>query len=135
MLSPKRVEEVLLGCLFKKEEIPDGKKLFVIAEGVIAKYAFHPQRLEGHRPKIVELINELNPKFFEHTGGGWTFLNLAFDKKDRHWGEHRDCDNLLCLAIAIKHARIQFPRDMWDVFPGGVPYVVFSKHPMKDDAT
>jgi hypothetical protein len=40
----------------------------------------------------------------------------------KQWGEHSNIEELLCLGTAIGKVHFQFPRDMWSMFPGGMPY-------------
>lgn len=123
----ERVEKVLLDCLFKDEEIQDGKPPAdaVIAEGVISKYAFHPQRLAAHKDDIAELCNELPDDFQKSKGGGWSFLNLCQTKDGVQWGEHRNCEQLVALAVATGQGSYPMPREMWSILPGSMPYVQF----------
>ena len=100
----------------------------VIAEGVVMKAGFDPVRLEAQRAAVVAMIAELQDPFFEDTGGGWSFLNLCGRRDGEIWGEHQDCDALICLALALDLAYWPLPfRGMWSVMPGGVPYVAFRR--------
>jgi len=121
----KRTQEILMDCLYKPEEVADGvpPKDSVIVDGVLHKFALHPARVESHKAEIAELINELPPAFHKSNGGGWSFLNLCVDKNEVQWGEHRNCEELLVLAIATKQGGLLTPREMWPILPGGLPYV------------
>lgn len=125
-LTPQAVETILMDVLYKPEEIVNGETPTdaIITEGVMSKFGFHPVRLAAHQKEIEELLHELPKEFQEKTGGGWSFLNACMDKNGEQWGEHRDIDNLVCLGIAIGKAHIQLPRDMWNLFPGGMPYFI-----------
>jgi hypothetical protein len=122
----ERVEAILKDCLYREDEI-DGAppEDAVIAEGVMAKYAFHPQRLESHKAEIAALCNELPDEFQKSKGGGWSFLNLCQTKAGVQWGEHRNCEQLVVLAVATKQGSYPMPRDMWSMLPGSMPYVQF----------
>ena len=102
----------------------------VIAEGVVMKAGFDPVRLEAQRAAVVAMIAELQDPFFEDTGGGWSFLNLCVRRDGEIWGQHQDCDALICLALALDLAYWLLPiREMWSAMPGGVPYVAFRRAP------
>ncbi len=123
----EKTTSIIKDCLFKPEEIVDGKppEKFVLVEAIMQKWSFHPERLECHRQEVIDLLKLMNPAFLKSGGGGWSFLNMCMDKDDRQWGEHRNMEELIVLAIGLKLGSFQFPRDMWDALPGGMPYVVF----------
>lgn len=118
-LTAQNVEDTLKKCLFKDGEPTDDR---VEARGVVGGYGFHPQRLVEHSAPIGEMLAQLPQTFHEGTGGGWSFLNACMREDGRQWGEHRDIDSLLCLGIATGQAKILLPREMWSIFPGGMPY-------------
>lgn len=100
----------------------------VVAEGPILTVAFEPERLEAQREQVRAWLRELPLEFFPKSmggGDGWTFLQMPFKRNDVHWGEHPDCERLLQLAIALGEAQYLAPRSMWEVLPGGMPYVQF----------
>lgn len=126
ILTAKKVREIMMDCLYKEEEIsdpnqpPDGA---VLIDGIVTKYALHPDRLKSHIEEITNLLSELPDAFQAKVGGGWTFLNAREDKHGNQWGQHQDMEALFCLGIGIGKAQWLLPRDMWQVFPGGMPYV------------
>ena len=52
-----------------------------------------------------------------------SFLRMCMTKDGVHWGEHPDCDNLICLGIAIGKLEIIL-KDFVNDLPGGVPYIL-----------
>jgi hypothetical protein len=118
-LTAKRVEEIILDCLFREGEPTESR---VEVEVVMARLGFHPERVESHREEIREMLAELPESFREEVGGGWSFLQACETKDGKHWGEHSNIDQLLALGIATGQAKILMPRDMWGIFPGGMPY-------------
>lgn len=144
----QQVSEILRDCLFNDDEVKDLPKgtapeNAVIVEGVMLKIGFHPERLEKHREEVKAILNKMPITFFPTSQGGgegWSFLQLCMTRDDEQWGEHRSMDELLCLGIALKMAKILAPRDMWDIFPGGMPYLQintvegYSDKPTPDDA-
>lgn len=122
VLNPQRVEEIFLDCLFRDGEDTSSH---VKAEGIMANVGFHPERLEKHREEIEAMLTELPDEFRESGGGGWSFLNACMDRHGNQWtGVHQTMDQLFTLGIAIEKVSFQLPREMWNVLPGGMPYLV-----------
>lgn len=126
-LTAKRVDELILACMYKDEELsdptvpPEGA---VMVEGITARFGFHPERLNKHKHEIKELLLELPDTFMvSGEGKGWSFLNACMDKHGNHWGEHRNIEALLVLGIAVGVAKFVMPRSFWPMMPGGMPYV------------
>ena len=125
-----KVNTIMLDSLFRDEEIATWTEKAlpsdaVMVDGITQKFGFHPHRLESHREEVRDLLLQMPINFHEATGGGWSFLNLCMDKTGHQWGEHTDMESLIVLAIGLKLGSYTFPRDMWKVFPGSMPYVVF----------
>jgi hypothetical protein len=68
------------------------------------------------------MLAELPDNFHEKKGGGWTFLNGCMDRHGNQWGEQINVDELVMLGQGLGLAKYQLPREMWSVFPGGMPY-------------
>lgn len=120
-LTSEAVDAMMHECLFKEgEPVSDA----IVVSGIVAKFNFHPGRIGEKTPAIAELLAELPERFHLGTGGGWTFLNACMDRHGNQWGEDRDMEALFCLGIAAGKAQWLMSRDMWDVLPGGMPYVV-----------
>lgn len=116
-----QVHAVMLDCLFKEEEIPNRQipSDAIIVDGIVQKFAFHRGRVETNRPKIEAFLAEMHPTFKE----GWSFLQLCQTKDGYHWGEHRNCEALMCLGMAIGKVSYCAPREMWSMMPGSMPYL------------
>lgn len=123
LLTANRVDEIFMDCLFKDEEPTE---VHIVGEGIMVKSGFHPARLESHKEEIGKLLLELPDEFHSDKGGGMSFLNACMDRHENHWGEHRSMDQLLTLGTATGLAKILVPREMWGMFPGGMPYFVVS---------
>ena len=123
----ERVHEVMKHALFKRIEAPDGvpPPEALMVEGIRRKFGFHRERLAEKKDEVKAILNEMPAKFHKNSGGGWSFLNLCFDKHDNHWAEHPIMEELVVLAIALGMGKYCLPRDMWNFMPGGVPYVMF----------
>ena len=125
-MTAKEIQDMIKDCLFTEEEVknnPPKEGEFVAVDGIVSKLGFHPERLKSKIPRLKEIIQELNPTFFE----GWSFLNLPFDKDGNQWGEQRDAESLLMMCIGNGLAKFLLSRDMWDALPGGMPYIIFNK--------
>ena len=121
-LNSQKVEQTFRDCLFKDGEDTTNH---IMAEGIMTNVGFHPDRLESHKPTIEEMLAELPKEFNEATGGGWSFLNACNDKNGDQWtGLHQTMEQLFLLGIAMGKVKIQLPREMWSVLPGGMPYLV-----------
>ena len=123
-LTAENVEKVFMNCLFRDDEIVDGKPVLppTTAEGITQNFGFHPERLEAERENVRALLMELPKEFQQATGDGWSFLNACMDKEGNHWGEHSNVQEILCLGIALGLASYIMPKEMWSVLPGGMPY-------------
>lgn len=125
-IDPEAVDAVFKDCLFRDEEVPDGKPPAdaVIVEGVMNTIGFHRERLESHRAEMQGWLAMLPLEFRKNGGGGWSFLNACNQADGEQWtGLHQRMDQLFTLAIGLGLARWQLPREMWSALPGGMPYV------------
>ena len=121
-IKSERVEELFMDCLFK-----DGEEIVspITTEGIVTNTGFHPARLKSHEEEIVSMLKELPDNFHESRGGGWSFLNACMDRNGKQWtGLHQRMEQLFLLGIGIGKVVFLMPREMWSVFPGGMPYVV-----------
>lgn len=81
----------------------------------------------GYEADIAALLDQLPSEFQKSGGGGWSFLNACMDRNGGQWtGMHQTMDKLFMLGIAAGMVCWLMPRDMWEVLPGGMPYVVVS---------
>lgn len=111
------VDKAFRKCLFEEGE--DTTKQ-VRVEGIMNNFSFHPQRLEEQRETVKTLLAELPEEFKK----GYTFLNFCTNKNGELWGEHRNCEQLIVMAIGLDLMSYCFPREMWAILPGGVPYII-----------
>jgi len=120
-LTAENVKETFMNCLFKEGE---DINTAVIGKGVMTNAGFHPQRLKDATPNIEAMLNELPDVFKPDSGGGMSFLQACMDKNGNQWGEHSNIDQLVCLGLASGKLKYLMPRDMWEILPGGMPYLV-----------
>jgi len=118
-LNSKNVEDVFMECLFNEGE---NTKNAIKVEGIVSTFGFHPDRIKEHKDDIYSMLKELPGEFQKDIGGGWTFLNACNTKDGTQWGEHQNIEQLFTLGIACGKAKFLMPRDMWGMFPGGMPY-------------
>lgn len=128
-LTAKNVEKVFFDCMFKDSEVKNNTAPInaITVDGIMAKFAFHPERTRGHKEEIQGFLNQLKDEFTEEHGGGATFIHMPFTKDDRQWGEQRNAEQLLVIAIAVGLAEYLMPRAMWKALPGGMPYIKIEK--------
>lgn len=122
-----RVHNLVRACLY--DTPPASVEDALRVEGVVMRLGFDPQAVDQHRAQIEALITEMVPDAFYD---GDSFLKLCLDCQGAQWGEHRDVDALLCLALAVDRAVVPFPRTMWAALPGCLPYVVFKRKGLMD---
>lgn len=121
-LTSENVETVLRDCLFEKD--PSDLTKAIIAEGIVNKFGFDPERVQRHEEDILSMLRQLPKEFLKSGGGGMSFLNACNRTDGVQWtGLHRRMDELFCLGMAIKKVQYCLPRNMWSVFPGGMPYL------------
>lgn len=121
MPDASKLEKIMGDCLFADNEDTNSA---ILVEGIVNNFGFHPERLESHRAEVEKMLSELPIEFFPETGGGMSFLAACNDKYGRQWGEHRSMEALFALGIALGKVDLLIPKEMWSVFPGGMPYYV-----------
>lgn len=118
-INPTRVEAILKECL-GDETNP--------VEGFVHTYGLSAAKVSNHRAEIIGMLEQLPTEFFDNGGGGWTALNLCQTADGDLWtGMQMVTEQLFCLAKALGLASCLMPKDMWDMFPGGMPYVSFAR--------
>lgn len=127
-IDPMRVETIYAKSL--AEDLPDTDPNYKVTQGVLAPTAFDMSKLEKHRDEVAAMLAWLPTEFRVQTqggGGGWSFLQACMDREGRQWtGLHRTQDQLFQLGIALGMAEWLAPRNMWDIFPGGMPYAAIT---------
>jgi hypothetical protein len=129
VLTANRVDEIMLDCVYRDEEVADfvpgeWPEDMVRVDGIVNPYGFHPQRLASHEAEIREMLAELPPDFMRSSGGGMSFLNACVDRHGNHWAEHPTMGALFALGEGVGAVKCILPREMWAALPGGVPYYV-----------
>jgi hypothetical protein len=122
-LTAENVNQVFQDCLFGEG---DDTTNHVPAPGVMITVGFNPDKLFANTENVRTLLSQLPDEFGRTTGGGWSFLQACMTKAGEHWGEHANIDQLLCLGLATGQVEYLMPRDMWAMFPGGMPYFLIN---------
>lgn len=131
MIDAEVVQNMFKDCLYKDEEIaglPNGEapKGCVMVNGITSKFGLHPKRLESYRSVIEDYLSQLPEQFRKSAGGGWSFLQACNTKDDEQWtGMHERMENLFVLGLAI--GKVNYctdKREIWQAFPGGMPYFI-----------
>lgn len=123
-ISAKRVREILSNCFFKQLNVG---AVGIKVEGIMNTFVFDPEKVKEYEGEILSYLIELNEDIREDKGGGISLIMIPMDKNDDQWGEQQNADELMCLGMAI--GRIKYlieERAMWRIFPGAVPYYVFT---------
>lgn len=130
MINAKDVRAAITESLYEATEIDtDGKSIKagliapIMVTGIKNNFAFHPDRLENTRERVTNWCNELEDEFFTGKGGGSSFLNICVTKNGSVWGEHSDCEALMCLAIGLGIMNYCIGKEFWQGLPGGMPYL------------
>jgi hypothetical protein len=127
-LSSTQVDQLFRSCLWDDEQIAglayeEIQARSFVAEGVVHTVGFDPAKIQRARPRIDDMLDELDPKFAQ----GWSFLNLCWDRHGEQWtGFHLVVEQLVQMGMAIGRVRYCLPRDMWSALPGAMPYVIVS---------
>jgi hypothetical protein len=96
----------------------------IMGNGVMHDFIFNRQKINRHTEDIANMIDQLPYNFKKSVGGGWSFLNMAIDKDGNQWADfHETMERLLALGTAINKMGFAAPRGMWNILPGGMPYV------------
>jgi len=127
-LTADAVNELMKQCLSRPNEnhnVTTSLDGVLVVHGLVQSFSFHPGRIAEHADEIEALLKELPDEFQRSGGGGWSFLNACNDRHGNLWtGLHQTMECLFCLGIAAGKANWVFPREHWNMLPGGVPYVV-----------
>lgn len=117
-LTAGNVDAIFSDCLTNARDF--------IIHGVVISAYFDRKKVDAHEEQIMQMLMQLPTEFHSPTGGGgWTFLNMCIDKDGTLWTEfHQMQDKLVCLGRAIGALDYVLPRDLWQVLPGGMPYIV-----------
>lgn len=122
-LEPASVELLMHSCLARDQSDT------VHVDGLVNNFSFSKSAIKMHAGEIKELLDQLPDAFQARKGGGWSFLNACNDRTASQWtGTHRTMEQLICLGIAAGQAK-WLMREMADIMPGGVPYVVVGLEP------
>jgi hypothetical protein len=129
-LTASNVANLFNHCLYKVDEpfVADETRTMI---GLVTTAQFHEGRIKENDLVIKELLEQLPNEFLSAAqggGGGWSFLNMPSDKDGMLWGQQRDAEALMLLAMAAGYMTYCLKdRKDWHMLPGGVPYIEWSR--------
>lgn len=126
LINSSRIYEIFMDCLFREE--PSDSDSCIAVYGCQGKFGFNPDKIEDNQSEIHKILQNLQEEFFETKGGGYSFLNLPFDKNGDQWGEQISADRLMLLGLASGWMQYLFDQKMWTALPGRVPYVMIHEN-------
>lgn len=121
-LSSQNVRKIYLDCLFENEKFFKAEDAITV-DGLAGKVTFCKEKVEGHKTEIEEMLMQL-PKQFKKSMGGASFLLACNTESGNQWGEHVDMNYLMCLGLSINKVSYLLPREMWRIYPGGMPFII-----------
>ena len=132
-LTATRVKALMLACLYDDSDIENGALKstappVVKVHSVQMQVGFNSVKLAAATESIKATLKELAPDFHSDRyvkkgGGGMTFLNMCVSADGDQWGEHRNCDELVALGLAVGCVEFPLERALWTSLPGGMPYI------------
>ena len=121
-LTSENVERVFRECLSDEKEGDNVRLVEAVHANV--KMAMRLDKLKFYQEEIQGMLMQLPRKFRETDGGGWSFLNLCTREDGTQWtGSHATMEQLVCLGIGAGKMKYLLPRSMWNILPGGMPYL------------
>lgn len=121
-LTSENIDHVFKACL------TDDTEHALITEGVVSTFAFDKARLHEYEEAISDMLLELPAEFMATSGtGGASFLRACLDCYNVQWtGVHAYMERLFALGCATGKTRLLMPKDLWKLFPGGMPYYIIN---------
>lgn len=121
-LTSENVERVFRGCLSDEKEGDNVRLVEAVLDNV--KMAMRRDKLKFYQEEIQGMLMQLPRGFRETDSGGWSFLNLCTREDGTQWtGSHATMEQLVCLGIGCDKMKYLLPRSMWNILPGGMPYL------------
>ena len=121
-LTSENVERVFRECLSNEKEGDNVRLVEAVRANV--KMAMRRDKLKFYQEEIQGMLLQLPRKFRETDGGGWSFLNLCTREDGTQWtGSHATMEQLVCLGVGAGKMKYLLPRSMWNILPGGMPYL------------
>jgi hypothetical protein len=105
-LTSQNVNDTLLKCLYREEEITRrGREVIMkeakIVKGLQAQFGLKPSVVEEQRENIESMLMQLPPSFFFREEGE-SYVNAVVDGMGKQWTDfHQRVDELICLGLAI----------------------------------
>lgn len=119
------VKELYSDCALREDEIKNEEPIvdFVLGEDVRSILVFNTEIIEKNKEVIALLFDELG-----QIDEGISFLVMCNDKYYEQWtGFYSIVDGLVLLGIAGGVVQYTLSRDMLDILPGVMPYVIYNR--------
>jgi hypothetical protein len=121
MIDSERVQFLFHGCLAKEDQA-DAMKIRGIGQTIYLDL----KKLEGVKKEVSVMLAELPDNFKKKEGeevSGWSLLNACEDRNGNQWtGFHQTVEQLFVLGMGIGKVEYTFPREIWSMLPGSMPY-------------
>lgn len=85
--------------------------------GITRNVGFDPDKIMTFKEDVKSMILQI-PDIKD----GISFLCMCINTDGHQWGEHINVEELVLLGQALELLEPCVPRDMWYIFPGGMPY-------------
>lgn len=122
-LSAQAVEDTFIACL--AEDLTGDPEQCIDVDCIVFTARFSKAAIAERRDAIHLMLLDLPVEFQQDQGGGMSFLNACQDRDDNQWtGLHRTMGFLFGLGMAAGWVACPFPREMWPILPGGMPYYI-----------
>ncbi len=126
-LNSTRVKEIVEAAIYEEIPVPLPEGVISV-EGIMIEFVFRPEVIEKYRQEIRDMAVELPKQFFDVKNGGeggWSFLEMCNDYRGEQWtGLHMVMEGLCALIIGAGYGEWLLPRPLWQLLPGGMPYIV-----------
>lgn len=98
----------------------------LLTRAVIHAFGFSKTALDKYKEHIMKELAGMQDTFFQTPDGGMSMLAMVYDRNEVHWAEHRNAEALIALGLGIEMVSFILPREMWNAFPGSMPYIVIN---------
>ena len=109
-------------CMYCRSKDGEDTTNFIIVEGIVSTFRFHPQRLEEQRELVTAILNELPAAFKVKE----SFLKIRFTKNGELWtGRYIICEELVGMAIGLDLMEYHYSRELWKLLPDEAPLLTY----------
>lgn len=121
-LTAININQIFEDCMFETTPKPGTK--YIHSQGFAANVGLDPAKINKYSTTIKELLDKLDVRFNESSGGGQSLMDAGYDKNGKRWGGLDSAEQLMILGIASGWAKYLYPRNMWYSLSNGLPWFV-----------